>query len=496
MIPLTAVMPIRLDCPERLANAMITTKYLLDVLHVRQVIMVETDTSPKLLGSIVHPRLRWLYVQTDPTDIGFHRSHAFNTAIPWVETPIYAAWDTDGLVQPADVYRGVDLILKNELQMCVPHDCTLFLHKHSTYASEILAGNWPTNPKEQAPEKCELNAGLVTFLSTKYFRHIRGMSELFRAYGDEDNELIRRVDKLGGRVRRLNGNALHLWHPNARYNNPGAKDEIPGKMRELARLKEMSGDGMRAYMGITDIPGEFTQKRKLIGGASQFNYCLPANYTSREKPEYFVDAPQQMVWQPDVYPLALKLATALGLTVIIDIGCGRAAKLAELYRLQPQLTYIGIDFGANIQWCSAHHNFGKWLDMDMEQPQTLLELTPGLLSKSLIICADVIEHLVNPLHVLNFIKQLLNSGAAIAMVSTPEREKLYDGLQLGPPSNVCHVREWTIQELNNLLVKCELAPTVLGLTRSNDQSDKLATSLAIMSKPLLGPKIKELATIA
>ncbi len=262
LIQTTVIMTIRLDCPERLANAMLTTKYLLDVLNVRQVLVVETDTSPKLLGSIVHPRLRWLYVQTDPSDVGFHRSHAINTALPWVETSTCTLWDCDTLISPAAVAQSVRAVAAGEHELLVPYTRFILLQRYSTYGQEVLDGKWPDDPTVQAESTCENAPGGIVVLSTRYFRHTRGMSELFRAYGDEDIELALRTKQLGLRANRLEGDLLHLWHPTARRLAPEAMKEEPAKQHELARMEGMSAQDMRTYLGVTEQMGEYVQKRR------------------------------------------------------------------------------------------------------------------------------------------------------------------------------------------------------------------------------------------
>ena len=96
-------------------------------------------------------------------------------------------------------------------------------------------------------------------------------------------------------------------------------------------------------------------------------FGLPAAYQQRLQPDYFADAADDgITWQPDVYPHAAGLARDLGRDVIIDIGCGRAGKLALLQHDQPLWHYIGVDYGPNIEWCQANHSFGDWIEADLE----------------------------------------------------------------------------------------------------------------------------------
>ena len=59
------------------------------------------------------------------------------------------------------------------------------------------------------------------------------------------------------------------------------------------------------------------------------NFCIKASYQARTFAQYYADEESpNVIWQPDVYPLAAFLARRYGCTHIIDVGCGHARKLA------------------------------------------------------------------------------------------------------------------------------------------------------------------------
>lgn len=123
-------------------------------------------------------------------------------------------------------------------------------------------------------------------------------------------------------------------------------------------------------------------------------HFITRGYTQRVAPEYFVDTEESgITWQPDVYPEVLALARKHGRTVIIDLGCGRAGKLAGLREQNPNLDIIGIDFGPNIDWCRKHLPFGRWLAADLEL-STTLPLVNEVVARSVVVCSDVLEHLI------------------------------------------------------------------------------------------------------
>lgn len=197
------------------------------------------------------------------------------------------------------------------------------------------------------------------------------------------------------------------------------------------------------------------------------DFCLVPGYQSRTTPEYYVDSATRdtgIVWQPDVYPVAAVVARQLGCFHILDIGCGDGAKLTPLH---PEFLVTGVDYGQNLDYCRSHYGFGQWLEADFESADFLL-IPEAVLARTVVVCSDVIEHLVDPRALLRLIRMLLRH-APYAVLSTPEREVVRGVEHRGPSPNRAHVREWSLVELGRLFALAGLRPDFLGLTRSNSQ---------------------------
>ncbi|MEZ0094114.1 class I SAM-dependent methyltransferase [Streptacidiphilus sp. EB129] len=212
-------------------------------------------------------------------------------------------------------------------------------------------------------------------------------------------------------------------------------------------------------------------------------YFIRADYRHRSAVEYFTDsADDGVVWQPDVYPYTASLVLRHGADAVIDLGCGRAAKLAALAAEQPSWSYTGVDFGPNLAWCSANHPFGEWFDADLEKTENL-QLDPALLRSAVIVCSDVIEHLLDPLPLLALTRNLLTDGCRAAVFSTPAREFRSGYDAPGPPRNTSHVREWACDEFQALLRHHGFEIHYAGLTRSDDASNGMSTQLVTVGLP-------------
>ena len=207
------------------------------------------------------------------------------------------------------------------------------------------------------------------------------------------------------------------------------------------------------------------------------NYFLPEHYISNELPEYYHDdqaGNTALVYQPEVYEFAKSLIESKGIKTVIDIGCGNAGKLMGIAAEK----VIGVDYGANIQECKRRYgDRGIWLEENFEQIDARV-LNQYFCPECLIVCSDVIEHLVNPTALLNVLRMAFDAGATI-VTSTPDRILVRGPDHLGPPPNLAHVREWALVEYKALLESAALPSHFIGYTLNNSIDRKLRTILSL-----------------
>jgi SAM-dependent methyltransferase len=208
-------------------------------------------------------------------------------------------------------------------------------------------------------------------------------------------------------------------------------------------------------------------------------YFLKSGYIERLEPEYWHDEKGDTVWQPDVYEEAGELARRVGAKTLVDIGCGNGAKLAPL---ADEFAIVGVDFGPNIEECRRRYSSGTWLDADLDAEGPLEGIDPH---GSVVVCADVAEHLVRPERLLRKLRGLLESGALALILTTPDRDLRRGAVHHGPSPNPAHVREWSSAELGAFM-RSEGLDAQLGLTRTNDASPFLHTIFAAVPGPALG----------
>jgi SAM-dependent methyltransferase len=157
-------------------------------------------------------------------------------------------------------------------------------------------------------------------------------------------------------------------------------------------------------------------------------YCIKDGYKARLKNRFFDDTPLKDEWQKEVYLKARTLVDDHGFGSVLDIGTGSGFKLVEYF---PDKHTLGIDLPRTVAWLRRKYPDRLWCDG--LEPRTGYDL---------VICADMIEHVPDPEHVLEIIEQ---SQPQLAVISTPDRSLLKRGHD-GPPGNKAHVREWTFAE--------------------------------------------------
>lgn len=148
-------------------------------------------------------------------------------------------------------------------------------------------------------------------------------------------------------------------------------------------------------------------------------------------------------YQYHVYKLAVKIAKQFGYASAMDLGCGPGTKAKNfLSKALKNITLV--DQPSSEGLARAILPQAVFVGTNLENCDVILDR-----KFDLIVCADVLEHLYNPLPCLTFAYNHL-APLGTAIFSTPERDVLrgHDCTSSPHPS---HVREWNSAEFNDLL---------------------------------------------
>jgi len=200
------------------------------------------------------------------------------------------------------------------------------------------------------------------------------------------------------------------------------------------------------------------------------NHFIKRGYTARSEVRYCHRSAGSITSQEEVYVAASHLARSLGVKCVVDLGCGFGEKSVQY---MGHMQIVGADFGPNIAHCREQHPEHTWLEVNLDQAH---ELKLPRLESYIVVCADVIEHMTHPEHLLKTLQQL-SRGAAAVIVSTPERDLERGCSHMGPPQNQSHAREWNMQEFQQLLDHWQI-PVTISLVRADRGATHPRTMLA------------------
>lgn len=180
-------------------------------------------------------------------------------------------------------------------------------------------------------------------------------------------------------------------------------------------------------------------------------YNIDIPYTINSSPLHHNDIGYADSSQLEVYEFAKSIADEYSYNTIVDIGCGSGYKLIKLF---DKFNTIGIETEPCISHLRQAYPDHTWIDSG--DPEESFQLFNDM-TCDLIICSDVIEHIIDPDDLLTYIDAFEFKHA---LISTPCREVLCTDAKYsnryaksfnGPPLNPCHVREWTFNEFKEYL---------------------------------------------
>ncbi|MGH3203005.1 MAG: class I SAM-dependent methyltransferase [Streptosporangiaceae bacterium] len=178
--------------------------------------------------------------------------------------------------------------------------------------------------------------------------------------------------------------------------------------------------------------------------------------------------------------LAAILRQTPGPAVILDLGCGDGAALAQAVTQNPHHRFVGLDWSAD----ALHQAKTKGLTTIRGSMQTRLPVTDG--AADVVIMSELIEHLIDPDGALEEVRRVLRPGGAL-LLSTPNLAAWYNrgllaaGIQpvfsevslrgvFGRPGSVVagHLRLFTRRALTEFLTASGFRCVTVTVARYHD----------------------------
>src|SRR5580704_8264928 len=186
----------------------------------------------------------WRLLPPDDGEPEFHRVKAINRAIDaqpedavivWADPASFLRW-------PGQLRRAVRLA--EEPGVVLPHQRVMYLNPD---ASRRVLDHWSFEfTDEECDEVVPSSFGNLLVFSRATWLAAGGLDERFPPlYGGDDAAFGYACDALVAPVRRLEGDAIHLWHPRLAASVPGTR-EYGEQFAILAEYRDASERGSAA----------------------------------------------------------------------------------------------------------------------------------------------------------------------------------------------------------------------------------------------------------
>jgi hypothetical protein len=177
----------------------------------------------------------------------------------------------------------------------------------------------------------------------------------------------------------------------------------------------------------------------LLAAPTPKDYCIKKGYSSRNRYVHFDDMLLHDEWQLEVYTHAAAIMERQHFSTVADIGCGSGFKFVKYlghYRT------LGYELPQNVRELKTLYPDRRWETLSFDDRFAI--------HADLVICSDVIEHLVDPDELMVFLQK---QDFQILVLSTPERDIVRGVADFGPPANPAHQREWNFNEFRQYTEK-------------------------------------------
>ena len=216
--------------------------------------------------------------------------------------------------------------------------------------------------------------------------------------------------------------------------------------------------------------------RRIAGGAVR-RVFLPPRHRAPAAGADGADAPVEVTRRPHVPELALHLAERAGIERIVAIGTGQHETLVPFADRWKLTVVDGRDGLAGLGERLAG---AERIEADLEQglPATVR----GLDDRTLVVCADAIEHLDDPRPLARGLAEAA-TRAPYVLVSASDRARRPDAGDVPPPADAGGGRGWTLDELVELLRSEGVAePMLAGHTVATDHDRAKSVALVLAGR--------------
>jgi GT2 family glycosyltransferase len=218
MKKLSFILPVRIDGDDRMRNLLLCIEFLNLHFKFSEIIIVENDSKAKLKNLSKKYNIEYLFIENESR---FSKSQTSNLGVLHSSRKFIALYDADVIIDPEAIYRSVAILDKNQKKVIIPHN-SVFVNVKGKKKEEILNKlDYVSIPYYKSPKRKNTDpdielythlSGIVLFNREMLIME-GGFNKKMISYGWEDNEVLKRLQKIGYYYYCLKEfNLIHLDH--------------------------------------------------------------------------------------------------------------------------------------------------------------------------------------------------------------------------------------------------------------------------------------------
>lgn len=230
------LMPCRIESEDRLRNVITSVTYLLSNFPNSNVIVKEVDSHS-------HFKFRALptikkYVDTknlihhfeNSEEKFFHKTKILNDLLCLSTKEIVYNYDVDVVVPSSSILLSYDAIRSNQCDAIYPFGCGVYqwaVNYSSELMEQFISSQFDLNVVVNSSDRRSSTIGWGQMIKRNVYIDCYMWNENFISWGAEDCEFYYRLNSLGYKVGRVNGDIFHFEHGrtfNSHYHNPKFMD--------------------------------------------------------------------------------------------------------------------------------------------------------------------------------------------------------------------------------------------------------------------------------
>ncbi len=250
---LTIVLPIRIDCTDRLDNLMAVLSWVDRIgCHV---IVLEADRAPQVDSIVAQYKHVSYHFVADDNKV-FHRTKYINELLRMADTSIVAVWDTDVILPLSQINEAVACLSGQNATIVCPYNGTFYnLSPRQSSAFRKQLDLLSFQNEDLVSPMGRTACGGIYLVNRKRYLSLGGDNEKFVGWGPEDAERLHRVQIIGDRVRWIySGPLYHLHHARNDWSDAGFQKSLLAMQKEFVKVCSFDQSEMWAYIHDELLP--------------------------------------------------------------------------------------------------------------------------------------------------------------------------------------------------------------------------------------------------